>query len=179
MFQMGWLLVRKHPDVSSKGSKISMKDLEDDPIVMFQHRHYIPIMVISCLLIPTLIPWYFWQETLTIAYCSAVFRYLCVLHATWLVNSLAHFWGDKPYDVNIAPSESRLVSLFAVGEGFHNYHHTFPSDYSASEWRWSLNLTTLFIDAMAAVGQAYDRRIISEENLRRRIDRTGPNAKVE
>ena len=37
----------------------------------------------------------------------------------------------------------------SAGEGFHNYHHTFPHDYSASEWRWSLNLTTFFIDIMA------------------------------
>ena len=55
----------------------------------------------------------------------------------------------KPYDATIGPVENMSVSVLALGEGFHNYHHTFPHDYSASEWRWSLNLTTLFIDAMA------------------------------
>lgn len=35
---MGWLLVRKHPDVKAKGAKIDMNDLRSDPIVMFQKK---------------------------------------------------------------------------------------------------------------------------------------------
>ena len=52
----------------------------------------------------------------------------------------------------------RLISLLAWGEGFHNYHHTFPYDYSTSEWGLRLNVTTRFIDTMAWLGQAYDLR---------------------
>ena len=54
---------------------------------------------------------------------------MLVLHATWLVNSAAHMFGMKPYDTGIGPVENRAVSLLALGEGFHNYHHTFPFDY--------------------------------------------------
>ena len=43
-----------------------------------------------------------------------------------------------------------------MGEGFHNYHHTFPYDYGTSEWGFRINATTLFLDAMAAVGLVYD-----------------------
>jgi len=35
---MGWLMVRKHPDVMAKGRGIDMKDLEADPVVMFQKK---------------------------------------------------------------------------------------------------------------------------------------------
>lgn len=35
---MGWLLVRKHPDVKAKGATIDMSDLRSDPIVMFQKK---------------------------------------------------------------------------------------------------------------------------------------------
>lgn len=35
---IGWLLVKKHPDVKRKGSTIDMSDLERDPIVMFQKK---------------------------------------------------------------------------------------------------------------------------------------------
>ena len=173
---MGWLCVRKHPEVIRKGSKINLADLEADPIVMFQHRHYIPFMVLGCFVIPSLIPYLCWNESLWTAYVIAVLRYVCVLHGTWLVNSVAHLWGDKPYDVNINPAETLFVSFFAVGEGFHNYHHTFPHDYSASEWRYSFNLTTTFIDAMAFLGLAYDRRSMSKETVEMRIQRTGPGA---
>ena len=71
----------------------------------------------------------------------------------------------KPYDATIGPVENMSVSVLALGEGFHNYHHTFPQDYSTSEWGTSLNLTTAFIHLMAGLGWAYD--------LRRPSPRTG------
>lgn len=35
---MGWLLIRKHPEVKEKGKLIDMSDLEQDPVVMFQKK---------------------------------------------------------------------------------------------------------------------------------------------
>lgn len=35
---MGWLLIRKHPDVKEKGKTIDMSDLEQDGVVMFQQK---------------------------------------------------------------------------------------------------------------------------------------------
>lgn len=35
---MGWLLVKKHPDVRAKGSSVDMSDLEKDAFVMFQKK---------------------------------------------------------------------------------------------------------------------------------------------
>jgi len=56
-----------------------------------------------------------------------------VLHSTWLVNSAAHFYGDHPYDPSINPTENPIVAFFAIGEGWHNWHHKYPFDYAASE----------------------------------------------
>lgn len=36
---MGWLLVRKHPDVISKGAMIDMSDLDKDPVIIWQRRY--------------------------------------------------------------------------------------------------------------------------------------------
>lgn len=35
---IGWLLVRKHPDVIEKGRKLELTDLKTDEVVMFQKR---------------------------------------------------------------------------------------------------------------------------------------------
>lgn len=86
---------------------------------------------------------------------------------------MAHYWGYRPYDASIRPAENLLVSLMTSGEGFHNYHHVFPQDYSTSEWRYSLNLTTLFIDVMAFVGLVYDRKHMSQKAIAARMERTG------
>lgn len=78
-------------------------------------------------MIPTIVPWLFWGESLHNAFFfAAMFRYCATLHCTWLVNSAAHLWGSKPYDKRINPAENRTVSWWAFGEGFHNYHHVFP-----------------------------------------------------
>lgn len=170
---VGWLLVRKHPEVVRKGKGILLHDLMNDPVVAFQRRYYVPLAIGFCFVIPSLIPWYVVGESLLNAYLLSALRYCLTLHATWCVNSLAHKYGNKPYDKRIHPSENILTASFALGEGFHNYHHTFPHDYATSEYGMKLNLTTAFIDFMAFIGQAYDRRVISKEAIEARRRKTG------
>ncbi|XP_057633267.1 acyl-CoA desaturase 1 [Chionomys nivalis] len=171
---VGWLLVRKHPAVKEKGSKLDMSDLKADKLVMFQRRYYLPGLLLMCFILPTLVPWYYWGETFVNSlYVGTFLRYAVVLNCTWLVNSAAHLYGYRPYNKNIEPRENILVSVGAVGEGFHNYHHTFPYDYSTSEYGWHVNFTTFFIDCMAALGLAYDRKKVSKAAVLARIKRTG------
>ncbi|XP_013412660.1 acyl-CoA desaturase isoform X2 [Lingula anatina] len=173
---IGWLLVRKHPDVKTKGKQIDLSDLYADPVCVYQRKFYYPSVLLFCFILPTLVPWYFWGESIWVAYViCALLRYCAALNATWLVNSAAHLYGNRPYDKNINPRENRMVAFGAIGEGFHNFHHTFPHDYSTSEfgWRNCLNLTTAFLDLMAVFGQVYDRRKISPEVVMRRKLRTG------
>lgn len=48
-----------------------------------------------------------------------------------------------------------MVSIAALGEGWHNYHHVFPWDYKTGEFgEYYLNITTGFIDLMAKIGWA-------------------------
>ncbi|KAG7262380.1 hypothetical protein CRUP_002418 [Coryphaenoides rupestris] len=171
---IGWLLVRKHPDVLAKGRKLEMSDLRADAVVMFQQRHYKMSVLLLCFLLPMLVPWCLWGESLTVGYfVPGLLRYTLVLNATWLVNSAAHMWGNRPYDKNINPRENLFVAFSAVGEGFHNYHHTFPFDYATSEFGHRPNLTTAFIDLMCYLGLASDRKKVSQEAVRARAQRTG------
>lgn len=96
---MGWLMCRKHPDVALKGKTIDMSDLQADPVVAFQKKYYTILGPMIGLVLPTMIPTYFWDENWYIAFTvSGMLRYLITLHFTWLVNSAAHMWGYKPYD---------------------------------------------------------------------------------
>jgi len=171
---VGWLLVRKHPDVIEKGRKLELADLKADEVVMFQRSHYKLSVLILCFMVPTLVPWYMWGESLAVAYfVPCLLRYTLVLNATWLVNSAAHMWGNRPYDQTINPRENAFVAFSAVGEGFHNYHHTFPYDYATSEFGYKLNLTAAFIDLMCFLGLASDRKKVSKELVSARVKRTG------
>lgn len=100
------------------------------------------------------------------------------LHSTWLVNSAAHMWGMRPYDKEIEPRESNGVALATFGEGYHNYHHTFPWDYSTGEfnWRYTFNISTFFIEFFAWCGLAYDLKSAPRDLVKKRQDRTGDNS---
>ncbi|KAK5650604.1 hypothetical protein RI129_001633 [Pyrocoelia pectoralis] len=171
---IGWLMCKKHPDVREKGKGIDLSDLTDDPILRYQKKFYLLFMPIICFVIPTMVPMYLWDETFMNAFCINLFRYTFTLNATWLVNSAAHMLGHKPYDRFINPSECLSVAVLAMGEGWHNYHHTFPWDYKTSELgKYSTNFTTAFIDFMARIGWAYELKTVPEELIKKRVLRTG------
>jgi len=173
---IGWLLTRKHPDVISKGKSVDMSDLLADPVVRYQKQFYIPLVLIMSFIMPIFIPCTLWGEkAINASMVCGVFRLTLSLHVTWLVNSAAHLWGDKPYDKKINPSENVMVSILAMGEGYHNYHHTFPWDYAASEWGWQKNLTKFFIDFWAKLGLAYDLKRVPKDivNKRRQFNGDG------
>ncbi|XP_025199049.1 acyl-CoA Delta(11) desaturase-like [Melanaphis sacchari] len=172
---VGWLLCRKHPEIKEKGRGIDMSDLERDPVVVFQMTYYLLLMPVLCFLVPTCVPVFMWGETWSNAwFVATMFRYTFTLNMTWLVNSAAHMWGDRPYDKFINPSENIGVALGALGEGWHNYHHVFPWDYKAAELgNYRANLTTAFIDFFSKIGWAYDLKTVSMDMIRKRVDRTG------
>lgn len=143
-------------------------------VFSFFSRHYMILMPLACFILPSIIPT-LWGESVWNGYfVSAIFRYVYVLNVTWLVNSAAHMFGTKPYDKNINPVQNKSVSLVVFGEGFHNYHHTFPWDYKTAELgNYSLNLSKLFIDAFSMIGWAYDLKTVSTDVVEKRVKRTG------
>lgn len=171
---VGWLLMRKHPDVLLKGKNVDLSDLRQDRVVMFQRRHYLKLGFLFSWFLPNFLPWLLWGEDPLVAFLVLVaMRYVLTLHSTWLVNSAAHLWGSRSYDVTQHPSDNRFVCFAAIGEGFHNYHHVFPYDYATSEWGPSLNMTTIMIDLFASLGLAYDCKQVSQEAIDRVRRRKG------
>lgn len=170
---IGWLLQRKHPKVIEMGRKLDLSDLYNDPVLIFQKRHYWPLALFFGLALPVSICHVYFGETLLDSFCVGIWRYVTSLHCTWFVNSAAHIWGSQEYDANIEPRESCLVSLGALGEGFHNYHHTFPFDYSTSEHGGYFNFTTIFIDCMSVIGLAYALKSVDPKMIKKRRARTG------
>ncbi|XP_002411989.3 stearoyl-CoA desaturase 5 [Ixodes scapularis] len=176
---VGWLFLRKHPLVTKKGKAIDCSDVLADPVVRFQMRYYMLLVTLFSFYLPTVIPHYLWGESYWNAFFTVtMLRLVLSLNFTWSVNSFAHLWGTKPFDKDISPVETPWVSFFAVGEGFHNYHHTFPMDYSTSELGWKFNMSTMFIDIMAACGQAYDLKSTPKEIIESRKLRTGDGSRL-
>ena len=158
---MGWLLVKKDPKVIEAGKKLDVSDLDRDPVVYFQKSLDPWFSQFMCFAFPSVIAFYGWNESIWASYLVAgCLRYVFILHSTWLVNSLAHLVGSHPYDPTINPAENKFVAVISGGEGWHNWHHTYPYDYAASELGSDAhyNPTKMFIDVCAFVGLVKDRK---------------------
>ncbi|GBO20132.1 Stearoyl-CoA desaturase 5 [Araneus ventricosus] len=127
-----------------------------------------------------MIPIWCWGETAWNSFfVAAMARYCTSLNNTWLVNSAAHKYGDQPFDKYIEARDNRVVALLGIGEGWHNYHHVFSWDYSTSELGDTLNLTKVFIDFMAMIGQAYDLKTADANAIRNKKLKSGDGTRLD
>jgi len=167
-------MLKKHPDCKATQKIVHMADLELDPVVMFQKRHYKKLFFIAGFLIPVSLGCLIWGQPLWESILLNFFgRYCLLLNITWTVNSLAHMYGNKPYDSSVLASENAFVSFLGYGEGWHNYHHTFPWDYKTSEYGMRFNLTRDIIEFCERIGWAYNLKEASADMVQKRIMRTG------
>ncbi|KAJ8956786.1 hypothetical protein NQ314_006662, partial [Rhamnusium bicolor] len=78
-------------------------------------------------------------------------------------------WQKK----NFSSVENLAVSLAALGEGWHNYHHVFPWDYKTGELGNVYNPSTTFINFFAKLGWAYELKSVSKQMIARRAKKCG------
>jgi len=62
-------------------------------------------------------------------FVAAVLKTVLLHHAIFSINSWAHYWGDVPFNDSITSRDSLPCAIWALGEGYHNFHHEFPNDY--------------------------------------------------
>lgn len=121
----GWM-IRDYPVTRSELSNV--KDLEKDPILVWQRKHYLVLLLLMNLGLPALLGWLhgdIWGSLLL----AGFLRLVVSQHFTYLINSAAHFWGKQTYDPQQTARDNWFVALLTFGEGYHNYHHTFAWDY--------------------------------------------------
>ncbi|XP_066157255.1 acyl-CoA Delta-9 desaturase-like [Euwallacea fornicatus] len=176
---VGWLILTPHPLVVEKRKMVDMSDLEQDPIVMWQKRLYPLWFFLIAVLMPVSVPVYFWNETVWNSFWINFNARFCItLNIAFFVNSVAHMWGQKPYDKYISPVENLAVSIAALGEGWHNFHHVFPWDYKTGELGNRWNPSTKFIDFFAKLGWAYELKSVSAQMIARRAKRSGDGSHI-
>lgn len=119
---IAWV-VERAPDVAC-----DTRDLEEDPLVRLQERYYLPLGVFTAFIAPTLLGWAL-GDAWGGFFLGGVWRLLLSYHATFSINSVAHWLGQQPYSSKHTARDNWLTALVTMGEGYHNFHHTFPGDY--------------------------------------------------
>lgn len=160
---MGWMLSKLTPVEPRKG-ELMTKDLRKDPILMWQHKHYVPYALFSGFAIPALIGWSF-GEAYSAFLFAGLFRTVMVHQYTFLINSAAHKWGSQTYGTKYSAKDSSLLSFFTYGEGYHNFHHHFQNDYRNGVRWYDFDPTKWLIRSLKGVGLAHSLKKIPDHEI--------------
>ncbi len=167
---IGWLLFRLKP----KPPVTNVKDLEADPLVMWQHRYVQWIGAFVGFVVPTFIGWAyatlngFTSPWLTATACfliAGLLRTVVVQQGTFCINSLCHMFGRQPYSRDHSARDSGAVALLTFGEGYHNYHHEFQHDYRNGVKPWQFDPTKWIIWTLSKVGLVENLRRVSDSRI--------------
>lgn len=162
---MGWML-RSYP--SGRPDLRHVRDLQRDPLVMWQHRHYLPLALGMNLGVPFLVGC-ITGELADAFLLIGVLRLVVSHHVTFCINSLAHMWGSQPYAVDNTARDNGLVALLTYGEGYHNFHHAFAGDYLNGVYWWQWDPSKWFISAMHWLGLARNLRRVPTSRIHRML----------
>jgi len=160
---IGWML-RAWPSSAVDFSTVT--DLEKDPIVMWQHRHYWALVWGSNLGIPLALGW-LTGDIVGMFLAAGVLRLVVSHHATFFINSLAHSWGKRPYSEENTAVDNGWVALLTWGEGYHNYHHAFQADYRNGIRWWQYDPSKWLINLLAWSGLAHSRKSVPSFRIQR------------
>ncbi|GAA5856082.1 hypothetical protein JCM8547_002969 [Rhodosporidiobolus lusitaniae] len=160
---VGWIILkpRRKPGVAD------VSDLNASPVVRWQHRWYIPLLLTMGLVCPCIVAGLLWGDFRGGFFFAGAARLLFVHHSTFCVNSLAHWLGDTPFDDKHSPKNHWITALVTVGEGYHNFHHEFPQDFrNAIRW-YQYDPTKWFIWTAYKLGLASQLKTFPDNDIKR------------
>ena len=130
-------------------------DLVNNPLIRLQHTTAIPCGFFLTFGIPALCGLYFgefWSYILV----AGFLRGAIVHQFTFSINSLAHIMGTQPYTDRDTSRDSLILALITAGEGYHNYHHAYPTDYRNGAKLYHFDPTKWLIAGLSYLGLTWD-----------------------
>lgn len=155
---IGWML-RKY--ASGEPNFSNANDLLNDKIVMFQHKYYVPIVLVMNLGLPLALGWML-GDLWGVFLLGGLLRLVISHHVTFFINSLCHMWGTRPYTDENTARDNPVLALVTYGEGYHNYHHIFQYDYRNGVKWWQFDPTKWLILSLSWVGITRNLKRCSE-----------------
>ncbi len=164
---MGWVM---RDGYWGHDAYTNVPDLLKDPVLRHQHEHYLLWAVLANAAmfgIAGALTGLWWGMFVI----AVLLRIVVVQHFTFLINSLAHMWGSQPFSAANSSRDNWILSLLTMGEGYHNYHHAFETDYRNGLAWYAWDPSKWLIYGLSRLGLANDlRRTPEDVVLRRRFE---------
>ncbi|MCA9291721.1 MAG: fatty acid desaturase, partial [Phycisphaerales bacterium] len=153
---MGWIF-----RANTTGLSRYVRDFRNDRLVRWMSGLF-PLWVLVGLLVPAAIGGLVtgtWMGVLLGFIWGGLVRIFLVHHVTWSINSVCHLWGSRPYRSHDESRNNAIFGVLALGEGWHNNHHAFPTSARHGLRWWQIDMSYMFIRGLGLVGLARDIRV--------------------
>jgi stearoyl-CoA desaturase (Delta-9 desaturase) len=157
---VGWLFRPDPPELLRY-----VKDLRQSKPVKTASALF-PVWVLLGLLIPAGLGWLLtgdWLGAIFGLVWGGLARIFLVHHVTWSVNSVCHLWGKRPYKSRDESRNNCLFGILALGEGWHNNHHAFPTSARHGLRWWQIDISYWTIRLLALFGLAWEVRVPTKQ----------------
>jgi stearoyl-CoA desaturase (delta-9 desaturase) len=152
---MGWFMARGNQRTRTE----AIPDFCGVPELVWLDRHeWVPLVLFAGLCLAAGAAWGAWhgEELGRAAFAwwvwGANVSTVCLCHAIFSINSVAHMVGTRRYDTADTSRNNPLVGLITFGEGWHNNHHRFPSRAHLGERLWEIDISWYGIRLLRALG---------------------------
>jgi stearoyl-CoA desaturase (delta-9 desaturase) len=157
---VGWIFTPDPPGLSHY-----VRDLRQSRVLRTVSALF-PLWVIAGLLLPAVaggLLWESWTGAFLGFLWGGLVRIFFVHHVTWSVNSVCHLWGRQPYRGGDHSRNNFLFGLLALGEGWHNNHHAFPTSARHGLRWWQPDLSYAVICTLAMLRLAWNVKVPTKQ----------------
>jgi fatty-acid desaturase len=115
--------------------------------------HWVPSVILAALM--------YAFGGLSVLLWGTAFRIIFGLHATWLVNSATHMWGERRFATRDDSRNNWWVALITFGEGWHNNHHAHPTSARHGLAWYEFDPSWILLKVLRATGIAKNVQVAS------------------
>ena len=160
---MGWMFVP-----NGTMAERWAPDLLEEPLIARINRAF-PLLTVLTFTLPPVLgfvlsgfePW----AAVTAFLWGSLVRVFLLHHVTWSINSICHFFGDRPFDSRDESTNNWPLSLLSFGESWHNNHHAFPTSARHGLLRFQFDPSWRVIRTLEQLKLAREVRLPSPQVL--------------
>lgn len=159
---MGWLF----SDEQSSAKRWA-PDLLKDPMIRRIDRLF-PLWMVLTFALPPMIGYVVTGTSsgaISAGLWGSLVRVFFLHHVTWSINSVCHFYGKRPFELDDFSTNNWVLAIISFGESWHNNHHAFPSSAVHGIGRGQVDMTGGAITLLEKLGLARNVKRVQEKQI--------------
>lgn len=127
-----------------------------------------PVLTLTSFLLPGVLGLVItrtWMGGVTAFVWGGLARIFFLHHVTWSINSICHFYGNRPFKSKDLSTNNWAMALLSFGEGWHNSHHAFPTSYKHGLGRGQFDPSAGLITGLKNLGLAHNIKVPTPEQM--------------